>query len=168
MIECAKFSKVSFKEFLDGCNRAFGVAEESVVKALYDGIKLPVRGTTQSAGYDFFTPVNIHLNPGESIVVPTGIRCEMDDGWVLTLHMRSSLGFKHFLALANTTGVVDADYFHADNEGHIMIKIVNHGNHTVDLDINDRIAQGIFLQYGITKDDETTDERTGGIGSTGK
>ncbi len=170
MIECATFSKVSFNQFYDGCVRCFGdnSVTEDIVKSLYDGIKLPKRGTAQSAGYDFFTPVNIHLNPGADITIPTGIRCEMNDGWVLTLHMRSSLGFKYFLGLANLTGIIDADYAHADNEGHIMAKLVNKGNQPVDINIGEKFVQGIFLQYGITTDDDATGERTGGFGSTGK
>lgn len=167
MIECAKFSKVSFDQFFGDINKCYGDIAEDVAKSLYEGITLPKRGTTQSAGYDFFTPVNVVLVPGDSIVIPTGIRCEMDDGWVLTLHMRSSLGFKYSLGLANTTGIIDCDYASADNEGHIMAKLVNKGSATINLSIGDKFMQGIFLQYGITTDDDVTEERTGGIGSTG-
>lgn len=170
MIECATFSKVSFNQFYADCLKCFGAdsVTEEIAKSLYDGIKLPKRGTAQSAGYDFFTPVNIGLHPNEAVVIPTGIRCEMNDGWVLSLHMRSSLGFKYFLGLANTTGVIDADYYSADNEGHIMAKLVNRGSNSVGLNIGDKFMQGIFTQYGITTDDDATGERTGGIGSTGK
>lgn len=167
MIQCATFEAVSFDQFYEDINQCYGDIDEDVAKSLYEKIKLPARGTIQSAGYDFFTPVNITLVPGDAITIPTGIRCKMDDGWVLTLHMRSSLGFKYFLGLANTTGVVDADYYSADNEGHIMAKLVNRGNNAVSLNIGDKFMQGIFLQYGITTDDDATGERTGGIGSTG-
>lgn len=163
-----KFSKVSSNQFYEDCVKLFGAVNEDLIKELWDGIKLPKRGTKGSAGYDFFSPINIQLMPGQDITVPTGVRCEMEDGWVLTGHMRSSLGFKYQLALANTTAIIDQDYFFADNEGHIMAKLVNRGNQPVEINIGDKFMQGIFLQYGITEDDDTVEERTGGIGSTGK
>lgn len=163
-----RFSKVSSEQFYEDCVKLFGAVDKDLIKELWDGIKLPKRGTKGSAGYDFFSPINIQLMPGQEITVPTGIRCEMYDGWVLTGFMRSSLGFKYQLALANTTAIIDQDYFYADNEGHIMAKLVNRGNQPVELNIGDKFMQGIFLQYGITEDDDTVEERTGGIGSTGK
>lgn len=163
-----KFSKVSSNQFFEDCVKLFGTVDEDLVDELWESIKLPKRGTKGSAGYDFFSPINIQLMPGQEITVPTGIRCEMEDGWVLTCHMRSSLGFKYQLALANTTGIIDQDYAYADNEGHIMAKLVNRGNQPVEINIGEKFMQGIFLQYGITEDDDTVEERTGGIGSTGK
>lgn len=166
----SKFSKISYEQFYDDVARLFDISsnDDNLIKELYSGIKLPKRGTTKSAGYDFFSPVNVQIMPGQAVTLPTGIRCEMEDNWVLTLHMRSSLGFKYQLALANTTGIIDADYFSADNEGHIMVRFVNRGNQPVEIGMGDKFVQGIFLQYGITEDDDVTEERTGGIGSTGK
>ncbi len=131
---------------------------------------LPRRATTGSAGYDFFTPCPIHLAPGETAKIPTGIRCRMEDGWVLQIFPRSGLGFKFRLQLNNTVGIIDSDYYYSDNEGHIFIKITNDSNEgkTLDLPAGSAFAQGIFMQYGITEDDCVDTVRNGGLGSTSK
>ena len=92
----------------------------------------------------------------------------MQPGWVLMLFPRSGLGFKHQVRLANTVGVIDADYFHADNEGHILVMLVNGGDHKVTLHPGERFCQGIFLPYGLAEEEEVTGERSGGFGSTGR
>lgn len=63
--------------------------------------------------------------PGESVKIPTGVRVEMEEGWVLSIFPRSSLGFKYRLQLNNTVGIIDSDYFYSDNEGHMFIKMTN-------------------------------------------
>ena len=130
-------------------------------------IPLPCRATQGAAGYDFVCPTDFHLLPGETVLLPTGIRAWMEPGWVLMLFPRSSLGFKHRLMLCNTVGVVDSDYFHARNEGHILVKLTNAGDHPVDITRGERFCQGIFLPYGLTREDRADAERTGGFGSTG-
>ena len=82
----------------------------------YDNIKLPQRATSGSAGYDFCSPIDVLLGPKESVRIPTGIRCRIDEGYVLELYPRSSFGFKYQMGLLNTTGIIDADYFNADND----------------------------------------------------
>ena len=131
---------------------------------------MPKRATKGSAGYDFYTPVSFQLKPGETIKIPTGIRCEMNPRWVLMIYPRSGLGFKFRLQLNNTVGVIDSDYFYSDNEGHIFIKITNDSNEgkTVEVQGGQGFAQGIFMQYGIVEDDDTVEERNGGFGSTTK
>ena len=131
-------------------------------------IPLPRRATAGSAGYDFVCPVDVHLAPGEALTIPTGIRCEMHPGWVLLLFPRSGLGFKHQMRLANTVGVVDADYFRAANEGHIMVRIVNGGDHTLTIARGERFCQGVFLPHGLAEEEEVSADRSGGFGSTGK
>ena len=108
--------------------------------------------------------------PNETIMIPTGIRTKIDNSWVLCLYPRSGLGFKFRLQLNNTVGIIDSDYYNSDNEGHIFIKITNDTNtgKTVSLKQGDAFAQGIFVQYGITVDDDATGIRNGGFGSTGK
>lgn len=166
MKRIAKFYKVSFEQFKEGF--ADISTDEAVVQSVYDSIKLPKRATVGSAGYDFFAPVDIVLAPGETMKVPTGIRCEMDYDWVLKLYPRSGLGFKFRLQLNNTVGIIDADYFASDNEGHIFAKITNDSNEgkTVEIKAGTGFMQGIFLEYGITVDDEATGVRNGGFGST--
>ena len=134
----------------------------------YDELLMPRRGTTGSAGYDFYSPLDIVLAPGEFIKIPTGMRVQIEDGWVLTLYPRSGQGFKYRLQMYNTVGVIDSDYFDADNEGHIHIKIVNANDERKTLMVRrgEAFAQGIFMPYGITVDDDVTEKRTGGFGST--
>lgn len=174
MNKIAQFEKVSFEQFINDFMNSFIDFDDSklnnvdILKHAWENIKLPKRSTVSSAGYDFVTPIDFTINPGESIKIPTGIRCKMDDNWVLTIHPRSSIGFKYQVMLANTTGIIDADYYNATNEGHIMVKLVNHGNKIFVSNEGDKIVQGIFLPYGITIDDEASGERTGGFGSTGR
>ena len=168
MKKIAKFHKVSFDEFENAWKGEFPEAKEEEIKAVYEELKLPKRATRGSAGYDFYTPFNIILKPGETVKIPTGIRTEMEEGWVLKLYPRSGLGFKFRLQLNNTVGIIDSDYFYSDNEGHIFIKITNDTNEgrRVELDAGAGFAQGIFLPYGITVDDACTGSRNGGFGST--
>lgn len=164
MKRIAQFHKVSFEQFKEGWDLGGDVEE------IYQQIKLPKRATTGSAGYDFFMPITIELKPQETIKVPTGIRVEMQDEWVLKLYPRSGLGFKYRLQLNNTVGIIDSDYFYSDNEGHIFSKITNDTNEdkTVVLKQGEGFMQGIFIEYGITVDDDATSLRNGGFGSTTK
>ena len=132
-----------------------------------DAIPLPRRATAGSAGYDFICPADIALQPGEAITIPTGIRCQMQPGWVLMLFPRSGLGFRHQVRLANTVGVIDADYFHAANEGHIMARIIN-GPNPLIIARGERFCQGVFLPYGLAEEEAVLADREGGFGSTGK
>lgn len=167
MKRIAKFHKVSREQFFESCKDDFS---ENEIEEMYEKIKLPVRATAGSAGYDFFAPFDITLAPSQTVKVPTGIRCEIDEGWVLKIYPRSGLGFKFRLQLNNTVGIIDSDYFYSDNEGHIFIKITNDSNEnkTVEVKKGTGFAQGIFVEYGITVDDEVTEIRNGGFGSTTK
>ena len=166
----AKFLKISKEQFINDFKNTLDNYDESQIENIYESIKLPKRATIGSAGYDFYTPINFTLKPQETINIPTGIRVSINDGWVLAIFPRSGLGFKYRLQLNNTVGIIDSDYFNSDNEGHIFIKITNDSNEdkTVELKAGQGFGQGIFLQYGIVEDDNTTDERNGGFGSTTK
>ena len=134
----------------------------------YSNVILPRRATSGSAGYDFFAPFDISLAPNETIKVATGIRVKIDEGWVLKIYPRSSLGFKYRLRLENTVGIIDADYYYADNEGHIFIKMTNLGDKPLFIEKGKAFAQGVFVEYGITVDDDCSSVRRGGFGSTDK
>ncbi|MBQ8426769.1 MAG: dUTP diphosphatase [Clostridia bacterium] len=157
MKRIAQFFKVSETEYL-----------KSGSKSAFDQIILPKRATSGSAGYDFFAPEEFTLNPDETIKIATGIRAKIDEGWVLKIYPRSSLGFKYRLSLDNTVGIIDSDYYFAENEGHIFIKMTNNGIKPLTVEKGKAFAQGIFVEYGITVDDECTATRTGGFGSTDK
>lgn len=145
----------------------YRVSEAQFNRDGYGSIVLPRRATAGSAGYDFIAPYDFVLEPGAETVIDTGIRARIADGWVLVILPRSGSGFKFGVRLANTAGVIDSDYFNADNEGHIKIKLVG-GSKTFNVKAGDAFAQGIFLPYGITEDDECDTERHGGFGSTGR
>lgn len=170
MKRVARFEKVSFEQFLEGWGDTLGIVDRSRIKELYDGIRLPRRATAGSAGYDFFAPADITLAPGETIKIPTGVRVWMEPEWVLKCYPRSGLGFKYRLQLNNTVGIIDSDYYYSDNEGHIFAKITNDSNEgkTVELKAGEGFMQGIFVEYGITLDDDVTEIRNGGFGSTTK
>jgi len=131
-------------------------------------IPLPRRATAGSAGYDIVSPVEVTIGPGEAVLIPTGIRAEMETGWVLMLFPRSSLGFRHGLRLSNTVGVIDSDYAYARNEGHIMVKLRNPGPDPVTIGRGERFCQGVFLPYGTAEEGQDFAERSGGFGSTGR
>jgi len=160
MNKIAKFHKVSFEQFSS--------AYSSATKDCYEKIKMPKRATVGSAGYDFYAPFDFTLAPGEEITIPTGIRAEIENGYVLLIYPRSGLGFKFRLTLNNTVGVIDSDYFYSDNEGHIMVRMTNcHAEKTVSVEAGQGFAQGIFMPFGITVDDDADGIRNGGFGSTG-
>lgn len=167
MQRIAKFSKVSWEQFVKDWREEYGTDDE-IIRKIYCGIDVPKRATKGSAGYDFFSPIGFTLSPGETIKIPTGIRCEMNEGWVMMGFPRSGLGFKYLMRLSNTVCILDEDYFYSDNEGHIFIKVVNEGDKTMTVKAGDGFAQGIFIQYGITEDDNATNKRNGGFGSTTK
>ena len=157
MKKIAKFEKVSIVEY-----------EKSAAVNTYGDIVLPRRATSGSAGYDFFAPEEFTLAPAQTVKIPTGVRVKIDEGWVLKIYPRSSLGFKYRLSLDNTVGIIDSDYYFADNKGHIFIKMTNCGNKSLTVEKGKAFAQGVFVEYGITVDDEATSIRTGGFGSTDK
>lgn len=168
MRRIAKFHKVSLEQFMKDVKGDFPQYTEEDIRDIYESIELPKRATKGSAGYDFYSPFSFSMEPGTSMKVPTGIRCEMQEDWVLKLYPRSGLGFKYRLQLNNTVGIIDSDYFYSDNEGHIMAKITNDSKEgkTVELTSGTGFMQGIFLEYGITEDDDAQGIRNGGFGST--
>ena len=170
MQRIAQFFKVSQENFVNAMKEDFPQYTEEDIKDMYESLSLPKRATSGSAGYDFFAPFAFSLPPGATIKIPTGIRAKMDENWVLKIYPRSGLGFKFRLQMNNTVGIIDSDYFHSDNEGHIFLKLTNDSNEgkTVEVAAGTGLVQGIFLEYGITVDDEADGVRNGGFGSTTK
>jgi dUTP pyrophosphatase len=164
-----KFEKVSPSRFRSDWADTFAGESAEKIQKIYEEIRMPVRATVGSAGYDFYSPLDFVLTPGQTIKIPTGIRARIEDGWVLMIFPRSGLGFKFRIQLNNTVGIIDSDYYGSDNEGHIFIKITNDSNEgrTLSLKKGDGFAQGVFLPYGVTSDDEAAALRNGGFGSTG-
>ena len=168
MKRVAKFYKVSKERFKEDLDKAVPGFTDAEIDELYDQVKLPARATKGSAGYDFYSPMTFNISPGRELLIPTGIRVEMEEDWVLMLYPRSGLGFKYRLQLNNTVGIIDSDYFYAENEGHIMVRITNDSKVGMELRVDRGMGfiQGVFLEYGLTTDDAADTVRTGGFGST--
>lgn len=174
MNQIATFEKVSCKQYIADRLTTIDLEAEGmtldeftkIATKEWEQIELPKRGTALSAGYDFHLPYStaIGANP---ILIPTGIRCKIEPGWCLMLFPRSGLGFKYGMSLSNSVGIIDADYYHAQNEGHMMAKMYT--RHKIAcLEQGDRFMQGIFLPIGDASNGNSTEERFGGFGSTGK
>lgn len=156
-----KFEKISFEQFKkDICDDL----------ELYNSIELPKRSTMKSAGYDIKSMGSGIIKPGEAKSFKTGLKVTMNDDEVLYIYSRSSQGYKYNVCLANSVGVIDSDYYNnPSNEGHFQVRLINLGNSDYEVNLGDRIAQGVFMKY-LTVDDEEEilNKRDGGIGSTNK
>jgi len=153
------FEKISFEQFKkDICDD----------KNLYDSYNIPKRSTKESAGYDFESLFDFTLAPGEVKKIPLGIKADMNSGEVLFFIVRSSQGFKYNVRLCNQVGVIDKDYYNnPDNEGHMWIKLENHGDIDYVVSKGDKIIQGIFMPFLVVDNEENIEKvRTSGIGST--
>ena len=115
--------------------------------------------------------MTITLKPGETAKIPTGIRVEMEENWVLKCYPRSGSRFKYRLQMNNTVGIIDSDYFYSEQpRANILANITNdtNENKTVEIPAGTGFMQGIFVEYGITVDDQAEGVRNGGFGSTTK
>ena len=170
MNRIAEFARVSETVYAKSFLELFPSSDAAKIRSSYLSISLPVRATEGSAGYDFRSTVDFTLRPGEEITIPSGIRARIEPGWVLMLFPRSGLGFKYRLQLDNTVGIIDSDYYFADNEGHILMRVINDSRNGKTLTVRegDSVIQGIFLPFGITATDDAKERRSGGFGSTGR
>ena len=101
-------------------------------------------------------------------LVSSGVKCKLEPNTYLELSVRSSTPLKHWLILANSVGIIDADYYNnPDNEGEIFFQMINLSPFPILLKKGDKIGQGIIKTYLITEDDTASGMRTGGFGSTG-
>ena len=147
--------------------RGFEIVSDGFRKNKDTEIILPIRSTKTSAGYDFSSPVSVTIQPKSKELIWTDVKAYMQEGEVLILDVRSSIGINKSLELANTIGIVDQDYFsNPKNDGNIGICLYNKSDEIVALDVGERIAQGIFLPFLEADNGNTENERNGGIGST--
>ena len=152
------FEKISFNQFKKDI--------KDDIK-LYNNYILPKRATKNSAGYDFFAIDDIVIKPKEIVKIPTGYKAKFNSDEALLLIMRSSLGFKYNLRLTNQIGLIESDYYNNEsNEGHMWLSIQNEGNKEVIISKNKAYCQGVFIKYLLTDDDNVTNVRKGGLGST--
>lgn len=171
MKKIAEFYKVSFEQFekdYKEINKNSTVTTEEL-KEMYNNIKLPLRATTGSAGYDFYLPHPITLRAGEEITIPTGIRFWCKKDYALFMFSKSGLGSRNRLQLNTCVSIIDSDYFYSDNEGHIMACMIHDSRDKdaiLSLPAGKGYFQGVFMKYGITKSDKASGKRNGGLGST--
>ena len=129
-------------------------------------IKLPTRATEHSSGYDFYSPVDVTIPPHEMVMIWTDVKAHMYYDNALMIIPRSSMG-KQPVMIANTVGLIDSDYYgNESNDGNIGFRLLNLGDTPYEIKAGDRIGQGVFIKYGTVKDDNVTQTRTGGYGST--
>ena len=150
--------------------RGFEIVREDCRHFELENIKLPTRADKGSAGYDFYSPIDFEIKPGETKVVPMDIKAYMLEDEVLLLWTRSSMGIKNRIVLANQTGVVDSSYYNnEDNDGNICTALTNMGDKIYKVNAGDKIMQGVFIKYLIVDNDKPiSQQRNGGIGSSGR
>ena len=145
-----------------------------VAKGFEDkGINLPVRKTKCSAGYDIEAAEDVVIpafKPGmKPTLVKTGLKAYMMEDEMLCLYNRSSNPGKKGLILANSVGIIDADYYeNPDNDGHFMFAFINVKGEDVEIKKGDCVGQAIFQKFLVTDNDVAEGERLGGFGSTSK
>ena len=162
------FEKISFEQWYSDISLIN--VDSLVVRKWYANIELPKQGTQHSMGIDFCLPYAVNISPHNKIKIPTGIRwvCDApnDKHYCMLIVPRSSIGIKYGLQLQNTIGVIDSDYYLADNEGHIQLFFVNTSDETISLPQHKAIAQGLIIPYSAPDGTESDNKRHGGFGST--
>ena len=135
-------------------------------------IHMPVRKTKNSAGYDVESASDIVIEPYKNgmkpTLIPTGLKayCQDDEYYIL---VNRSSGPKKGLVMANSIGIIDADYYgNESNDGHFYFQYWNFGDKPLEIKKGDVIGQVIFQKYLTVDDDNATGMRTGGFGSTNK
>ena len=146
-----KFEKISWEQWQKDIGND---------KNIYDSHELPKRETKYSAGYDFRSPIDFVLHPNEIKVIPTGVKFTMNDGEMLMLVVRSSMGFKYNVRMCNQIGIFEKDYYNNENnEGHAYLSLQNHGDKDYVVKVGDRIAQGIFTNFLVVDNEEAIDKK---------
>lgn len=150
--------------------RGYEVVSEEYIKIKEVPTKLPVCTDQLSAGDDFYAKETVYLAPGKQHLFWTDIKAYMGENEVLTLAVRSSIGNKRNLMLANTVGIIDASYYNnKENDGNIGICLYNYGTRPERIDKGERIAQGVFLPFLMPDQREALQTtRESGFGHSGK
>jgi len=130
---------------------------------------LPYYGSKEAAGADVRANItrDLSIEPGERVLVPTGICMEIPKGYEVQIRPRSGLALKHGITLVNTPATIDSDY-----RGEIKVILINHGEDTFYVTPGMRIAQillaPVFRMNFIQADElQETGRGSGGFGHTG-
>lgn len=146
--------------------RGFEVVVDEMRRHKAENIQLPTRGTSRAMAYDFYSPIDLEIEPNKIGKVWTDVKAYMRDNECLILNVRSSQGGK--VMLANSQGWIDSDYYsNESNDGNIGIFLKNIGDEVFVIKKGDRIAQGAFFNFLIADTGNTDSKRVGGFGSTG-
>lgn len=181
------FHKIYLFENKYGIESYYDDKISDYIEEAYNNIQLPTRSTKSSAGYDISVPNNCNIclgkdnvpfyklfkiyssilyNNERTISIPTGLRAIFPDNVVLEIYDRSS-NIKKGLHLANNVGIIDSDYYNANNYGHIHLAFNNWNDNVYYCDANEKLAQGIFKPFlTVSDEDEINNNRVGGFGST--
>ena len=149
--------------------RKFEVVKNDAIEYGLVPSKMPKRATKHSAGYDFYSPIDVVIEPKSMKMIWTNVKAQFEADEVLLLCVTSGMG-KHGIMIANTLGVIDCDYYgNVSNDGNLGFRLYNFSNEPFEIKAGDKIGQGIFMKY-LTVDNEAeiTAERVGGFGSTVK
>ena len=149
--------------------RKFEVVREDAIKENAIPTKMPKRATKSSAGYDIYSPIETTIMPHSMNMIWTNIKAKFNNDEVLLLCVTSGMG-KHGIMVANTIGVIDADYYgNISNDGNLGFRLYNYSDEPYEIKVGDKIGQGIFMKYLTVDDEEEIEEvRVGGFGSTVK
>lgn len=162
------FEKISFEQWAK--DTPFKDIPHNTLLRQYYNIQLPNQSTENAMGLDFYMPYEVKVLAHNKIKISTGVRwiCdeENDGRYGMLIVPRSSTGIKLGLRLLNTIGIIDADYYFADNEGHIMLFMENTTDEDIVLQAGQRIVQGLIVPYVIPKNMSSNKTRHGGFGST--
>jgi dUTP pyrophosphatase len=147
--------------------RKFEIVSENFLQYGVKEVKFPFRATKNSAGYDFFSPIDIVIPPNKIQLIWTNIKAEFNSDEVLMLFVTSKIG-KNGVMMANGTGIIDADYYsNKNNDGNIGFLLYNFGTSDYKINKGDKIGQGIFMKFlTIDNEEEIHETRIGGFGST--
>ncbi|MBX9158378.1 dUTPase [Bacillus cereus] len=170
VLEAAELLKML--EVPNGKVRGFEVVDDGYMQHKEVHTKLPYKGSEKAAAFDFFSKEDVELKVGEQYTFVTDIKAYMLEDEVLSIYPRSGHGTKHRLMLANTTGIIDMDYYYNEKTGgNIAITLYNNGKEDYFIQQGERIAQAIFSKK-LDADENTytggDKKRVGGHGSSGK
>ena len=147
--------------------RKFEKVRDFAIKYDCKEVRLPVRATKYSAGYDFYSPIELTIPAGKSDIIWTNIKADCNPDEFLMLAVTSGMG-KRGIILSNGIGVVDKDYYsNESNDGNIGFRLHNLGIEPYTFKVGEKIGQGIFVKYFVAEEDNCTNAiRSGGFGST--
>lgn len=147
--------------------RKFEIVSEKFLQYGEKEVKFPFRATKNSAGYDFFSPIDIIVHPNKIQLIWTNVKAQFNPNEVLMLFVTSKMG-KNGIMLANGTGIIDSDYYsNKNNDGNLGFMLYNFGDNDYIIKKGDKIGQGVFTNFlTVDCEQEIKNVRIGGFGST--